>query len=109
MILGAFNGAVNDPKSIPILVFETMVIGLIAISLGAIIDKIFKVTNEKVKKFKMLFSILQFAVSAFVIALIYIYGPTEFSLHFQTSLPGMAFPALFYGVQSTLYAPWQGF
>jgi len=102
-----FDGIVDNPKSISILVFESLVIGIIAISLGTIIDKVFKKISEKTKRFKLLVSIFQVIISAFITALIYIYGPTEFAMHFQTSLPGMLFPALFYGVQSNIYASWQ--
>ena len=104
-----FNGLVNDPKSMSTLVFESMVIALVAISLGALIDKLFKTVNEKLKRFKILMSILQILVSTALTAVIYLYGPTEFALHFQTSLPGMLFPALFYGVQSNIYMAWQQF
>ena len=104
-----FNGIVNDPKSMPTLTFESMVIALLAIVLGALIDKLFKTINTKVGKYKILFSILQILFSAVVTALIYLYGPHELALHFQNSLPGMLFPALFYGVQSNIYGAWQQF
>ena len=104
-----FNGLVNDPKSMSTLVFESMAIALLAIALGALIDKLFKVVNEKVKKYKILFSILQIMLGAIVTAIIYLYGPGELALHFQQTLPGMLFPALFYGVQSNIYGAWQQF
>ena len=91
------------------LVFESMVIALVAISLGAFIDKIFKTVNEKLKRFKILISIIQIVLSTAVTAMIYLYGPPEFAMHFQSSLPGMLFPALFYGVQSNIYGAWQQF
>lgn len=102
-----FNGVVNDPRSISVLVTESMIIGLLAIILGSIIDKIFKNISKKVKRFKILISILQIMVSTIVTALIYMYGPAEFSRHFQRTLPGMLFPALLYGVQSNIYSSWQ--
>lgn len=104
-----FNGLVNDPKSLSTLVFESMVIALLAIALGAGIDKLFKVVNAKVNKYKMLFSILQILLSTILTAFIYLYGPAELALHFQQTLPGMLFPALFYGVQSNIYGAWQQF
>ncbi len=104
-----FNGIVNDPKSLSTLAFESMVIGLVAIFLGAVIDKIFKKISEKMNNFKIMISIIQILVSAVITAVIYLYGPPEFSHHFQTSLPGMLFPALFYGVQSNIYGAWQQF
>jgi uncharacterized BrkB/YihY/UPF0761 family membrane protein len=102
-----FNGVVNNPKSLSTLTAESMVIGLFAIFLGTVIDKIFKNISDKVNRFKILISIIQILVSAVITALIYLYGPSEFSMHFQTSLPGMLFPALFYGVQSNIYSAWQ--
>ncbi len=102
-----FNGVVNDPKSMSTLVFESTSIALVAIFLGSLIDKLFKTINEKVKKFKILFSILQILLSTAITAIIFLYGPSEFFMHFQTTLPGMLFPALFYGVQSNIYGAWQ--
>lgn len=100
---------VNNPKSMSTLVFESMTIALLAIFLGALIDKLFKVINDKVKKYKLLFSILQILFSTVLTAMMYLYGPGELALHFQQTLPGMLFPALFYGVQSNIYTPWQQF
>lgn len=102
-----FDGVVDDPKHVPTLVFESLVIALVAIALGALVDKVFKKISEKANRFKLLVSVFQVVISAFITALIYIYGPAEFTMHFQRSLPGMLFPALFYGVQSNIYAPWQ--
>jgi len=104
-----FNGLVNDPRSMSTLAFESLSIALLAIALGAAVDKLFKVVNARVKKYKMLFSVLQILLSTIITIMIYLYGPRELALHFQRTLPGMLFPALFYGVQSNIYAPWQQF
>lgn len=104
-----FDGLVDDPKNMSTLVFESLVFGLVAIILGTIIDKLFNKINEKTDKklYKYLISILQIIISAVVIGLIYLYGPTEFAHHFQATIPGMTFPALYYGVQSNIYKVWQ--
>lgn len=104
-----FDGIVDDPKSMSTLVFESSVIGLVAIILGTLIDKLFKIISEKAGKFKIFVSIAQIIFSTIVTVFIYLYGPKEFARHFQRTLPGMLFPALFYGVQSNIYAPWQQF
>ncbi len=104
-----FDGLVDDPKSLSTLVFESFVFGIVAIVLGIIIDKLFGKLNEKTNKklYKYLISLLQIIISAVVIALIYLYGPKEFAHHFQATIPGMTFPALYYGVQSNIYKVWQ--
>lgn len=102
-----FNGIVNDPKSVPTFVFESMVIAFVAIFLGALIEKTSRFLNEKFKVSKYILSILQIVFSVLVTAFIYLYVPGELAMHFQATLPGMVFPALFYGVQSSIYTPWQ--
>lgn len=101
-----FNGIVNNPKNVPTFTFESLVIGGVAIVLGAAINAIFNKIRGDRKPSKTL-AMLQFLIATLVVAISYVYSPFEFSEHFQTSLPGMAFPALYYGVQSNLYTAWQ--
>ena len=97
-----------DPKSVLTISIESLVFGLIGISLGSIIDKQFKIlSNKKDKSIKLLFSILQIILSGLIIGIIYIYISPFFTDHFQRTLSGLAFPSLFYGVQSNIYIPWQ--
>lgn len=107
MTFHPFDGKIDDPKSISTLTFESLVIGLLAIGLGTLIDKGFKKLQDKTKIPKILLSIIQIIFGAIITAIIYLYGPSELAQHFQRTLPGMLFPALFYGVQSAIYAPWQ--
>lgn len=102
-----FDGIVDDPKSVPTLAFETLVMGSMGIILGTIIDKQFTALSKKNSKYATLITFLQILFSGFLLAVIYIYFPSEITAHFQTTLPGMAFPAMFYGVQSNIFNTWQ--
>lgn len=97
-----------DSKSVLTITIESLVFGLIGIILGSIIDKQFKIlSNKQDKSIKILYSILQIILSGLIIGIIYIYISPFFTDHFQRTLSGLAFPSLFYGVQSNIYIPWQ--
>jgi len=103
-----FDGIVDDPRSIMTLTTETLVIGSIGIILGTIVDKQFTALSKKHTRYATLITFLQILFSGFLVAVLYMYSPTaEFIAHFQRTLPGMAFPAMFYGVQSNIFNSWQ--
>lgn len=107
MTFHPFDGIIDDPKSITTLTFETLVLGSMGIILGTIVDKQFAALSKKHAKYATLITFLQFLFLGFLIAVLYIYLPSEFTAHFQRTLPGMAFPAMFYGVQSNIFNSWQ--
>jgi UDP-N-acetylmuramyl pentapeptide phosphotransferase/UDP-N-acetylglucosamine-1-phosphate transferase len=96
-----FDGIVDDPKSVPVIVTETLIFGISGLILGVVIDKQFKKLSKKYNKFVVAF--FQFLVLSLVIAFSYIYIKGEFSRHFQQTLGGMIFPAMYFGVQSNLF------
>ena len=97
----------NDPKNVFTITFESLVFGICAIILGAIIDKEFRNLSKIYPEHKILLSLLQITLSGFIIAIIYVYISPFFTNHFQRTLSGLAFPAVFYSVQSNIYTPWQ--
>ena len=107
MILPFTKPADVDPDSVLTITLESIVFGLGGVALGTIIDKIFISLAKKHKQHSLLFSVLQIAVSGLVLGLMYVYVSPFFSDHFQRTLSGLAFPALFYGVQSNIYSTWQ--
>jgi len=107
MTFHPFDGIVDDPRSITTLTFETLVIGSVGIILGTIVDKQFTALSKNNPKYATLITFLQILFSGFLVAVLYMYSPPEFTAHFQRTLPGMAFPAMFYGVQSNIFNSWQ--
>jgi ABC-type Fe3+ transport system permease subunit len=97
-----------DPQSVLTITIESFIFGLIGIIIGSIIDKQFKILSDKKNnKIKILLSMLQIILSGLIIGIMYVYISPSFTDHFQRTLAGIAFPALFYGVQSNIYIPWQ--
>jgi len=103
-----FVTKVHDTRSIPTFVAESLVFGVTGLVLGVAIDRICIDLNTKYPNYKLPISIFQIVISAIVIALGYLYLPNQYTSHFQRTLPGLAFPALFYGVQSNIFDTWQG-
>jgi hypothetical protein len=94
-----------DPTSISLGIYESTIIALFAIVLGTLIDVIFKKINKKVdsKALKVVVAMAQIVFLGLVTTLIYLYLPRWFTDHFQTTFPGLLFPAMFYGVQSNIF------
>lgn len=107
MILPLKTAPARDPQDVITITVETIIFGLAGIIMGTIIDKLFISLSKKYKNNRVLFSVLQIALSGFLIGLMYIYGSSFLTDHFQRTLSGLAFPALFYGVQSNVYSTWQ--
>jgi uncharacterized protein YacL len=98
----------EDPKSLWAITIESLVFGLVGIIIGTIINNEFiKLSNDQSKGVRYLLSVLQILFSGFIIAVMYMYMSSYFTDHFQRTLSGLAFPALFYSVQSNIYTVWQ--
>lgn len=98
-----FDGIVDDPKHIPTFVAESFIFASSGLLLGVVVDKQFKRIKDKFPKYKLLVALVQIIVLVSIIALFFKYAKHEFALHFQQTLPGMAFPAMYFGVQSNLF------
>jgi hypothetical protein len=96
-----------DPKSIFVITIETIVFGISGLVLGTIVDKFFTMLSKKNKNYTIPISILQIAFSGVLLGTLYVYTSPYFTNHFQRTLSGIAFPALFYGVQSNIFSAWQ--
>lgn len=94
---------VSDPtKPLPF-VINSVGFGISGLALGVLIDKHFANLTKKYPEKKFLFAFLQFVVLALIIAITYMYLQKEFATHFQVTLTGMVFPAMFFGVQGNLF------
>lgn len=108
-MIGPFTTPVDeDPKSMWAITIESLVFGLVGIIIGTIINNEFiKLSKDQSKAIRYVLCILQILLSGFIIAFMYIHVSSYFTDHFQRTLSGLAFPALFYSVQSNIYAVWQ--
>ena len=86
---------------------ESLLFGISGIASGTLIDKQFIKLSKKYEKHKLLIATLQIAVSGLFLAMLYFYVSPFHVKHFQATISGIAFPALFYGVQSNIYSTWQ--
>jgi len=102
-----FDGKIDNPRNVPTFVVESLTLGLAGLFLGTLIDRASIALAKKYPKHKVAISVLQIVVSAAILAIAYDVFPAEFTAHFQSTLPGLAFPAFYYGVQSNIYTTWQ--
>lgn len=103
MTLRVFDGRVDDSRHIPTFVFESIIFGVSGLLLGVVVDSQFKKITKKFPHLKLLIALVQFFVLALLIGLMYVYARHEFASHFQRTLAGMTFPAMYFGVQSNLF------
>lgn len=104
-----FSGTIDERKSIPVIAFETLVFGIIGLLLGTLIDKQFAKLRKRLPSFKISLIVAHILTLGIVVWGLYKAIPGEFVEHFQITLPGMAFPAMYFGVQSSLFEAAQKF
>ena len=102
-----FDGKVDDPRNVPTFVIESLTFGLAGLLLGSLIDRASIALAKKYPKHKVAITVLKIVVSSGILAIAYDIFPKEFTGHFQRTLPGLAFPAFYYGVQSNIFVTWQ--
>ena len=96
----------KDPKSIFVITIETIIFGVSGLILGKVVDKLFTILSKKHKNYAIAISILQIAFSGALLGAMYVYGSSYFTNHFQRTLSGVAFPALFFSIQSNIFLAW---
>jgi hypothetical protein len=98
-----FDKIVDDSKNLPVFITESVIFGVSGLLLGVLVDKQFKSLSKKYPHLKLVIAFVQFLVLALFIAIMYMFLKHEFALHFQKTLAGMSFPAMYFGVQSNLF------
>jgi uncharacterized phage infection (PIP) family protein YhgE len=110
MVYLPFTSNVNrdsiDPKSIFVITTETIVFGVSGLVLGTIVNNLFTILSKKYKNYTIIISILQIAFSGALLGILYVHVSSYFTNYFQRTLSGIAFPALFYSIQSNIFLPW---
>ena len=103
MTFSAFDGKVDEPKNMFTFLFESLVFGLSGLLLGSFIDVQFKKLTQKFPKHRNVIAFVQLILLILIVGIMYLLAKNTFALHFQQTLPGMAFPAMYFGVQSNLF------
>lgn len=98
-----FDGKIDDTRHIPSFLTESFIFAMSGLMLGAFIDKNFKRLSEKYPKHKNIIALIQLSLLIVIVAAMYMFLRSEFALHFQRTLPGMAFPAMYFGVQANIF------
>ena len=98
-----FDGKIDDTRDVPAFLIESVIFAVSGLMLGAFIDKNFRKLGDKYPKYKTLIASVQLLLLIVLVAVMYMFLKHEFALHFQRTLPGMAFPAMYFGVQSNIF------
>lgn len=97
----------REASNVIMMTIESIGFGLAGVSTGTLIDTQFAKLSKKYENHKLWISILQIAVSGLFLAMLYFFLSPFFVKHFQITISGMAFPALFYGVQDNVFSTWR--
>ena len=119
-----FDPIINTPLSFPLFTSEFFAFASVGIVLGGGIDALFirfrkyweRKNQEKGNVVRIhptvlliSISLLQLLVSSAILYIIFrTTSRTRFSLHWQKTVQGMAFPSFFFGIQSNLFTTFQG-
>ncbi len=103
MVFPVFDRKIDDPESIGVFLTESLLFGISGLLLGAFIDVQFKKLAQKYPEKRNVIALSQLVLLVVIIAIMYKVAANQFALHFQQTLPGMAFPAMYFGVQSNLF------
>ena len=104
-----FSGNIDERKDITTIAFESFVFGALGLLLGTLIDRQFAKLRKKMPTFKISLIVSQILTLGLVIWGLYKAIPGQFVEHFQITLPGLSFPAMYFGVQSSLFTAAQEF
>lgn len=103
MVFSVFDRKINDPENLAVFMIESTVFGVSGLLLGAYIDVQFKKLAQKYPEKRNLIAFVQLLLLVIIVAIMFKVSRDVFALHFQRTLPGMAFPAMYFGVQSNLF------
>ena len=103
MAFQLFDRKIDEPKNMSVFMIESLVFGISGLLLGAFIDVQFKKLAQKYPNKRNVIALCQLVLLVVIVAIMYKVAANQFALHFQQTLPGMAFPAMYFGVQSNLF------
>lgn len=98
-----FKSTVDSKKDMMTFMIESILFASAGLLLGVLVDKQFDKLRQSFPGQKLLLIVLQLLFLVSLVALMYKFVPGGLVSHFQITLPGMAFPAMFFGVQSSLF------
>lgn len=103
MTFRIFDRKIDDPENLSVFMIESTIFGVSGLLLGAYIDVQFKKLAQKYPEKRNIIALVQLLLLIVIVAVMFKFVRDVFALHFQRTLPGMAFPAMYFGVQSNLF------
>ena len=107
MPVNPFDGRIDKASDILTISATSILLSGGGIMLAVLIDKQFAVLSKRYPKSAVPLAYLQIFMCGFLLAFLYLLGPTYVVLHFQRSLPGLIFPGMFFNVQSNIVDTFQ--
>jgi len=107
MPVNPFDGRIDKASDILTISATSILLSGGGIMLAVLIDKQFAALSKRYPRSAVPLAYLQIFICGFMLAFLYLLGPTSVVLHFQRSLPGLIFPGMFYNVQSNVFDTFQ--
>ena len=106
-MFNAFDDTVDNPNNIVTFIVESLTFSVIGIIGGSLIDALFVKLSKKyrTKSYKLLLVLGQIFLSIIMMYILWkITKNTKFAEYWQNTIPGLAFPAFYFGIQSNIYS-----
>ena len=89
------------------LTLQTVAFGICGLILGKIVNKFCTNLYKQHLKYKFEISLLQIAILGLIMSLVYVFLSQTIAKDFQLTLPGLAFPAFYFGTQQNIFDIWK--
>jgi hypothetical protein len=108
----AFDDVIDNPINLTTFIIEGIIFSLVGIAGGTIIDSIFVKLSRQLKskhhKLALVFAQIVFSVGLMYLIFV-LTKEIKFAEYWQTTIPGLAFPAFYFGIQSNIYTTLQSY
>lgn len=107
-----FDDIVNNPTIVKTFIIEGLVFSFTGIITGSILDGLFtRLSKKQTKKhYKLAIAVAQIIASILLMfAMWKMTNNTKFAEHWQSTIPGLTFPAFYFGIQTNIYGTIQSY
>ena len=87
-------------------IWKTLLFSVSGLILGDLINSTFTRLCKKFPKFRFAILFLQFSALGIVLNVMYRFFSHNFAEEFQTTLPGLSFPAFYFAAQKNILTIW---
>ncbi len=87
-------------------IWKTILFSISGLTLGDLINSTFTKLCNKFPKYKIVVGCLQLSCLGIVMNLMYRFFSHHFAEEFQTTLPGLSFPAFYFAAQKNIFTIW---